>query len=74
MTGNLSCLGAIVRRSGYPFSSLNYSIASLNCTGDEDSIFSCFYIMMNSGHSRTCNYEAGIICQGNTVSLQAVRL
>ena len=51
-----------MRRSVYHLSSLDYFIATANCSGDEDSIFDCSHTLMNSGH--TCGYEAGVICQG----------
>ena len=54
-----------MRRSAYPLNSLDYFIATANCTGDEENIFNCSYSLINSGH--TCRYEAGVICQGKLI-------
>ena len=56
-----------MRRSVYRLSSLDYFIATANCSGDEDNIFNCSHTLMNSG--LTCGYEAGVICQGELIIL-----
>ena len=56
-----------MRRSVYRLNSLDYFIATANCSGDEDNILNCSHTPMNSGH--TCGYEAGVICQGELITL-----
>ena len=51
-----------MRQSRYSLRSLDYFIADLNCTGDEDSLFNCSFSTMNSAH--TCSFETGVVCQG----------
>ena len=62
--------GAIMRRSAYPLSNLNYYIATPNCTGDEDYLLNCSFSTTLSGLS--CAYEAGVICQGKSTFLSVM--
>ena len=65
-------IGAILTRNVYSLNSLEYFIASVNCTGDESSLLTCPYSLMDP--HRTCNYQAMVICQGTSMLHCVVQL
>ena len=62
----VNCItGAIAKTSFYTESILPHNIFSLNCSGEEVTLFDCMYSeVLSVGSNCYSNEDAGVICQG----------